>query len=239
MRGLDYDEEDDGFMFTRARSKRAKAALATQSHELPIEKTQEHVSEPAKAKKSRKISMKSDSPKAAIVESEIKEVKRRRSPRNSGDGVIVEPPMLEVKKRRTKENGASKSNSGKSDETEPAVVQKPLDERTDVGGAMSKVLHKDASRDVTKIALPFADTPIIRRNQEMRRGGGDGSRRSSLGMRGRRASSLIDSGKSNGRLFFLAKLDATLTDRKLYHMMKLGTPSFTSTLKVAYRNRDE
>lgn len=54
--------------------------------------------------------------------------------------------------------------------------------------------------DVTKIALPFADTPVIRRNKEMRKGGGggDGPRRSSLSMRGRRASSLIDSGTSNG-----------------------------------------
>ena len=52
--------------------------------------------------------------------------------------------------------------------------------------------------DSTKIALPFADTPIIRRNQEMRKGAASSSRRSSLGMRGRRASSLIDTGKSNG-----------------------------------------
>ena len=77
----------------------------------------------------------------------------------------------------------------------------------------SKKTHKDRSRadedsqqdhthpieyifDVTKIALPFADTPIIRRNKEMRKT--NGSRRSSLGNRGRRASSLIDTGKSNG-----------------------------------------
>ena len=51
----------------------------------------------------------------------------------------------------------------------------------------------------SKIALPVADTPVIRRNKEMREGrGGKGQRRNSLGMRGRRASSLIDSGASNG-----------------------------------------
>lgn len=45
------------------------------------------------------------------------------------------------------------------------------------------------------IALPFSDTPIINRNKEFRKkGGAGGSRRSSLGMRGRRASSLIDNG---------------------------------------------
>lgn len=47
----------------------------------------------------------------------------------------------------------------------------------------------------TKIALPFTDTPIINRNKELRKKG-TGGRRSSLGMRGRRASSLIDNGHS-------------------------------------------
>ncbi|OKL63588.1 hypothetical protein UA08_01487 [Talaromyces atroroseus] len=40
----------------------------------------------------------------------------------------------------------------------------------------------------SKIALPLADTPVIRRNKEMREGrAGNGPRRNSLGMRGRRA----------------------------------------------------
>ncbi|KAH8659669.1 Mis12-Mtw1 protein family-domain-containing protein [Ilyonectria robusta] len=47
----------------------------------------------------------------------------------------------------------------------------------------------------SKIALPMSDTPVINRNKEMRMRNG-GSRRSSLGMRGRRASSLIDGGQS-------------------------------------------
>ncbi|KAK3945899.1 Mis12-Mtw1 protein family-domain-containing protein [Diplogelasinospora grovesii] len=49
-----------------------------------------------------------------------------------------------------------------------------------------------------QIALPFSDTPIINRNKEFRKKGGanGGSRRSSLGMRGRRASSLISNGHS-------------------------------------------
>jgi kinetochore protein Mis13/DSN1 len=53
----------------------------------------------------------------------------------------------------------------------------------------------------TKIALPVSDTPVIRRNKEMRENKGKkGERRSSLSLRGRRASSLIDSGSSNGKL---------------------------------------
>ncbi|CCG82206.1 Kinetochore protein mis13 [Taphrina deformans PYCC 5710] len=40
------------------------------------------------------------------------------------------------------------------------------------------------------IALPVSDTPIIRKNQALRQNGGDGRRRSSLSMRGKRASSI-------------------------------------------------
>ena len=54
-------------------------------------------------------------------------------------------------------------------------------------------VNLDGSRESTKIALPFTDTPVINRNKELRRKG-TGGRRSSLGMRGRRASSLIDNG---------------------------------------------
>ncbi|KAF6528288.1 hypothetical protein HZS61_008590 [Fusarium oxysporum f. sp. conglutinans] len=46
------------------------------------------------------------------------------------------------------------------------------------------------------ITLPMSDTPIINRNKEMRKKGGNSNRRSSLGNRGRRASSLIESGQT-------------------------------------------
>lgn len=52
---------------------------------------------------------------------------------------------------------------------------------------------------VMRIQLPFADTPVIKRNKEMRKASAENShRRSSSGMRGRRASSLIDEGRGNG-----------------------------------------
>jgi kinetochore protein Mis13/DSN1 len=70
--------------------------------------------------------------------------------------------------------------------------------KQDLGIDQQRTPSPKRGADITKIALPFADTPVMRRNKEMRKGGGDGSRRSSLSMRGRRASSLIDSGTSNG-----------------------------------------
>lgn len=59
-------------------------------------------------------------------------------------------------------------------------------------------VNSEEQHSSTKISLPFADTPVIRRNKAMREGrGSKGDRRSSLGMRGRRASSLIETGNSN------------------------------------------
>jgi kinetochore protein Mis13/DSN1 len=51
--------------------------------------------------------------------------------------------------------------------------------------------HSHTSKTIT---LPFADTPIANKNKSMR--SKNPSRRSSLGMRGRRASSLIDAGNA-------------------------------------------
>jgi kinetochore protein Mis13/DSN1 len=73
----------------------------------------------------------------------------------------------------------------------------------------------DEDHSAKRIALPFADTPVIRKNKAMREGkGGKGERRSSLGLRGRRASSLIESGNSNGKYIecWYSALEAALTD---------------------------
>jgi kinetochore protein Mis13/DSN1 len=74
------------------------------------------------------------------------------------------------------------------------------DDSVEMVGASSSVngtarTPEDTSKNSTKIALPFSDTPVINRNKELRKKG-TGGRRSSLGLRGRRASSLIDNGHS-------------------------------------------
>lgn len=113
--------------------------------------------------------------------------KRRRSARLSGDKDQVTTPAPENQPKRAKKT-ADQAPPGEQDRAVSVVP---------VGDGEQLIVEK--KRDATKIALPFADTPIIRRNKEMRKGSGkDGHRRSSTGMRGRRASSLIDSGTSNG-----------------------------------------
>ena len=150
-------------------------------------------------KRSRKRSP--DPPSNGSVENEAKvEKPRRRSARHSGESNAASPPPLNPKKKRVKEKqpedpqprqgGDASATTHDRDETQEKVGTK---------GDSQRAEHVERTHEITTISLPFADTPVIRRNQEMRKGSGDGQRRSSLGMRGRRASSLIDGGKSNGR----------------------------------------
>jgi len=182
MRFAAYDENDDGFQFSRARSKK------TQPKAPPAAEPTQERSKPAPTRR-KKNSISTPVP----VESDPP-VRRRRSPRLSGDKEQI-TPAPEPKPRRTKKPAAA----------EPKVSGDQDDSVDFVGGVRTpgNELHVEKKRDggATKIALPFADTPIIRRNKEMRRGSGQGHRRSSTGIRGRRASSLIDSGASNGAVF--------------------------------------
>lgn len=64
----------------------------------------------------------------------------------------------------------------------------------------------EEEQKIMRIQLPFQDTPVIRRNRDMRKSSGEGmNRRTSSGMRGHRASSMIDEGRGNG------KQDATMS----------------------------
>lgn len=183
---LDYDEEDDGFAFSRTRSKKSKAEPPKRPEPI-TEVLQEEKVGVALTRKARKKSV--DLQSAVLLEIPVKE-KRRRSPRNSADQTTADPPPIHVKKKRVKDNKTSKRQTDESMQSGPVTF--PQDRE------LPKATERhEISWDATKITLPFADTPIIRRNKEMR-----DNRRSSLGMRGRRASSLIDSGKSNGDFVF-------------------------------------
>ncbi|KAI9812909.1 MAG: hypothetical protein M1827_004427 [Pycnora praestabilis] len=190
-----YDEEDDGFTFTR-KSKRKAAPVAhgepavfenetnvrrkrkksEAAEEAPIEKKKKRYEPADEAPVERR--KKKSFPEPAKSEGETIEQPRRRSKRVSGESQTDEG-------RKSK----SEATNGHAEEGEEESESMQL-----VGG-VSK--HDSQLGEGTKIALPFADTPIIRRNKELRKGGGSSNRRSSLGNRGRRASSLMDSGTSN------------------------------------------
>ena len=122
----------------------------------------------------------------------VDEKPARRSRRISGED---EGQDGSPKRRKRKDGDDEKVSRTVSKRTEQSKSSEPSsgEQSRDVG----------TEQEGTKIALPFADTPVIRRNKAMREGrGSQGERRSSLGMRGRRASSLIDSGTSNGTRSF-------------------------------------
>ncbi|KAK6951424.1 hypothetical protein Daesc_007959 [Daldinia eschscholtzii] len=94
--------------------------------------------------------------------------------------------------KKQKEKEREKEKEKEKERIEEEVVQVQANQSTPVDEHKSR--GRDNASDSKKIALPFSDTPIMNRNKEMRRK--TGARRSSLGMRGRRASSLIDNGHS-------------------------------------------
>lgn len=195
---IDQDEDSDGFRFTRTHAKKAKAEPAPQIQ--PVEEDKhENTPQAAPVKRTRKRP--SGSPKPTATEKGDKPEPRRKSPRNSGDKDLVaeeEPPVptLEVKKkRRPKDDGSQETRKSSRKHDQATSTQSQESTAT---GEPPRPQPIDKPLEPIKVSLPFADTPIIRRNQEMRRGVENGSRRSSLGQRGRRASSLIDGGKSDG-----------------------------------------
>jgi Mis12-Mtw1 protein family len=80
----------------------------------------------------------------------------------------------------------------------------------------------------TVVALPVSDTPIIRRNQDLRQQA-NGRRRSSLGLRGNRTSSI-------GNGFEGTDLPTRRTNPQRYRIQMSRTRTFTNTLKLIFPN---
>jgi kinetochore protein Mis13/DSN1 len=165
-----YEEERDGFIFSKAGASRRRGA--NQSSDPP---------EAAPAKETRRKKT-----PAPVPPAEEPAPRRRRSARLSGDKTQPEPAQPV----------ASKTKKPRRDV--------PAKEATREGSPqwLPEQLAVGRKQNATKvISLPFADTPVIKRNKEMRAAQvrhSSGSRRSSSSLRGRRASSLIESGQSNG-----------------------------------------
>lgn len=180
-----YTENDGDFNFTRAPKRRKgdpAPAIAEEPVQPPPKKAKTSSKQPAEQrdeprtqkKKPTRRAMDFATPKAES-KGPIKVVKRatRRSTRLSGDG-----------------NDAQI----RSDIAKIAAVEEDSVDLVE-GSANTTGSILDSTSESTMIALPFSDTPVIDRNKKLRRKGSVG-RRSSLGLRGRRASSLIDNGRS-------------------------------------------
>ncbi|EPE34679.1 hypothetical protein GLAREA_10373 [Glarea lozoyensis ATCC 20868] len=179
-----YDEEDGDFVFTRG-SKRTKTAPA------PPEPVAAPEPPPlTSTKRGRK-------PKDRDDEAEQPEKKTRgramdfNTPKTPNDSIVV------PKRRKTTRSSVEKAHH-KTGATSSALEATDYDSVDLVGSTIvneSANEVTDSSNQPTIITLPFSDTPVINRNKEMRKQN-KGTRRSSLGLRGRRASSLIENGHS-------------------------------------------
>ncbi|KAF1814890.1 hypothetical protein P152DRAFT_512228 [Eremomyces bilateralis CBS 781.70] len=174
-----YDENDHGFQFSRTRSKNAPPQ-AKQPDPPKQQETPPGEEAATDKPKRKKYSFSTPVPKKKTQET----VPKRRSARLSGDKAEVDEHEYVPEPEKSRRQKPRRNE--RHQEPEHVVAASETD--------------KTQKRDATKIALPFADTPVIKRNKEMRKGGGQNHRRSSAGTRGRRASSLIESGTSNGNI---------------------------------------
>ncbi|RFN43382.1 kinetochore protein mis13, partial [Fusarium flagelliforme] len=183
---------------TKQRAAKAPTTNGTIVEEEPSEKETNATTKPTTRKSSR--------PKASVdrsVEREINGPKRpstRRSTRPSGKAQEEEAPQP---------GPASMPESEPEPQPKPAPEAAPsphVNEAPKKRGSRAKPSRPPPDWDKSSqrkppvqsatIALPMSDTPIINRNKEMRKEGSNSNRRSSLGNRGRRASSLIENGQT-------------------------------------------
>ncbi|KAL5412026.1 hypothetical protein PMIN03_004499 [Paraphaeosphaeria minitans] len=186
-----YDEDDDGFQFTRRTSRRA-----TKAQPAP-EPIPEEPSKLPPARRKKSLAAPDPEPEHPAPQ------RKRRSARLSGDKEHLNQMDGSADAAKAAPKRAKKTapvEKVKKKQVTPTPEPQPEGKAASAPVQTPKVdgIHVAKKRDgATKIMLPFADTPVINRNKEMRKGGKDGHRRSSTGLRGRRASSLIDSGMSN------------------------------------------
>ncbi|GAB7340375.1 hypothetical protein MBLNU457_6819t1 [Dothideomycetes sp. NU457] len=203
-----YEEEDEGFAFSRTRSTRSKAKVPQQpppepatarpiqsEHPAPVEEAP--AKQPPKKKSRKTLPVTPEKDDAGTTD------RPRRSKRLSGEtrddqeaekapSTTVEDVFTENAKTVDPPTAAHTIQAPQSEQTaQPAPAIQAEDTTIPVQP------RTDKKRRMTKIDLVFAETPVIRRNKEMRKTSGDGHRRSSSGIRGKRASSLIDAGTSN------------------------------------------
>ncbi|KAF3357868.1 hypothetical protein VdG1_05533 [Verticillium dahliae VDG1] len=177
---------------SRGRSQPKERAPSTQQSEMPAPapapetKATSKTAVPERRRTSRRNASLDPAPAEEVA---IVQPKRatRRSTRHSTDRIEEEPPAPKPAAKTT-----SKVATKAAPKRKHRQVDAPEDTPEEAAGRHTPRAVDD-SVESAKITLPVSDTPVINRNKEMRKKGG-GTRRSSLGMRGRRASSLIESG---------------------------------------------
>ncbi|KAK2848540.1 hypothetical protein FQN49_005625 [Arthroderma sp. PD_2] len=208
-KAIDYDEDIEGFQFTRAAiSKKPKQTNGSVSNGISEGSSTPGSSNPTstlRQKKPAKTRKREPNgviePSSESLDNKATRTKSKRPAQESTDPV----PQKQLKPRKkiqTPELGPlNVAKKRKPEKTKDQESREPQQQRGQDNDEAIQSSPENSRNAGTKIALPFADTPVIQRNKDMRKEKSrKGQRRSSLSLRGRRASSLIDSGTSNGAI---------------------------------------
>ncbi|CEJ57425.1 hypothetical protein PMG11_06119 [Penicillium brasilianum] len=184
-----YDEDADGFQFSLLPSKKAKPSIevAPRLAHSDVENTT-----PKPSPRRGRPPKKRVEENAGSANGKTAELPTRRPTRRSLRAADAEPEVHA-------ESAARSSRNRDSHEDQPLERKKKRGRPAKTKTNESNGYHSPEQPPTgIKVALPTADTPVIQRNKEFRGAkSSKGGRRSSLQMRGRRASDLIDSGTSN------------------------------------------
>ncbi|KAJ5594010.1 uncharacterized protein N7459_000218 [Penicillium hispanicum] len=190
-RKADYEEDAEGFQFSRVPPKKKKPSVEPVAEVPPSDvENAPPKSTPRRGRPPKKRTAED----ANLAEAPAKVITTELPTRKSTRGAAKDPepkphPANATRSSRNYAPSEEVSSTPKGKRGRPA--------RPRVSGT-NGFKSPEQPPAGTKVALPVADTPVIQRNKELRGAKSDkGRRRSSLGMRGRRASSLIDSGASN------------------------------------------
>lgn len=198
-----YEEDAEGFQFSLLPSKKPRPSIeAVPENPRSDVENAPPKSTPKRGRPRKKQRDDEITPSAVPAKGKSVELPSRRPTRGAAKTTHTEPesqPTNTIRSSRARDSPEHQPETKK-----PKKAGRPPKAKQQVQVAESNGYNSPAQPpEGTKVALPVADTPVIQRNKEFRGGKGDksdkGRRRSSLSMRGRRASFLIDSGTSNGR----------------------------------------
>lgn len=214
-----YSEKVDDFAFNRGRGRRAEKSVqpvvqppSVPETALPADAAPTPASPRVGTPPLRTTAKKSRKYMPVTPEPATTERPTRRSERLSDDNAAgAQPSPQRVAHAKSHQNTARSPRP----EARPRPVTVEKKRKLHVNGV-------EEEEKTMKIHLPFQDTPVIRRNKEMRKDSAEGHRRTSSGMRGRRASSLIDEGRGNGKHSI----------QQLPYSLKLGTQDVIANERI-------
>ncbi|KAL5365001.1 Mis12-Mtw1 protein family-domain-containing protein [Aspergillus floccosus] len=186
-----FDEDVEGFQFSFKSKKQKSSVEPVPEVHWPAEDTAPKPS----PRRGRPPKKRAEEPElAAESKTKLAETASKKQSRGTGKVAASEPepePSTDTRSTRKRDHPESISVEKKRKKGRPRT--------SNANDHRNGYVSPEPQSTTATIALPMADTPVIQRNKDMRGAakGSKGNRRSSLGMRGRRASSLIDSGASN------------------------------------------